>query len=137
MKIIFLILSGLIVLLVIFSFFKAKKLQKIKYKESDKIKILTDGNFVSIVSKGIIIVDFWAEWCMPCKLMIAIMNELAEDPTINANIAKLNVETNQATAAKYAIRSIPTIIIFKNGKEINRFVGVKTADFLKKELKKL
>jgi len=104
--------------------------------ESDRIKILTDKNFKSQISKGLVLVDFWAAWCMPCKLMVPALNELAEEPEIGATIAKLNVDEASSTAAKFGIRSIPTSILFRNGKEVGRLVGVKSADQLRKEIKK-
>ena len=104
--------------------------------ESEKIKILTDQNFKTQVSKGLVLVDFWAAWCMPCKLMVPALNELAEDPEIGAAIAKLNVDEARKTATKFGIRSIPTSILFKNGKEVERMVGVKTADQLQKQINK-
>lgn len=103
--------------------------------DSDKIKILDDKNFALQVKSGITLVDFWAPWCMPCKMMIPILNELAENQDHNAIVTKLNVDENQQTAAKYGVRSIPTTIVFKNGKEIKRFVGVKPVDYLIKQLK--
>ena len=71
---------------------------------------------------------------MPCKLLIPILNETAAEIKGNARIGKLNVEECQIIASKYGVRSIPTMILFKNGKEIDRFVGVKQKDFLLKKL---
>jgi len=81
-----------------------------------------------------VLVDFWAEWCMPCKMMIPVLNELAEEVDGSVSIAKLNVDEQKKTAAGFKVRSIPTMILFRNGKEIHRFVGVKTKDYLLKEL---
>ena len=71
---------------------------------------------------------------MPCKLMVPVLNELAEQGDGKVTIAKLNVDESKATAAKFSVRSIPTMILFKNGREIHRFVGVKTREYLSKEL---
>jgi thioredoxin 1 len=71
---------------------------------------------------------------MPCKLMVPVLNDLAEEVDGRVTIAKLNVDEAKATASKFAVRSIPTLILFKNGKELHRFVGVKTKDYLVKEL---
>ncbi|PLX09898.1 MAG: thioredoxin [Marinilabiliales bacterium] len=103
--------------------------------DSDKIKILNDKNFQLQIKKGITLVDFWAPWCMPCKMMGPVLNELAENDELGATVAKLNVDENQSTAAKYGVRGIPTSILFKNGKEVNRFVGVKPAQFFEKHIK--
>ncbi len=103
-------------------------------EDNDKITHLNDNNFQQEINKGVILVDFWADWCMPCKLLGPILNETAGEIKGNARIGKLNVEESQQTASKYGVRSIPTMILFKNGKEINRFVGVKQKDFLLKQL---
>lgn len=105
--------------------------------DSDKIKTLTDKNFEHQIKSGVTLVDFWAAWCMPCKMMAPILNDLSEVVTGDATVGKLNVDEQKAAAAKYGVRSIPTLILFKNGKEINRFVGVKTKDFLLKEIQKV
>jgi len=106
-------------------------------EDSDKIKRLTDQNFEHQIKSGITLVDFWATWCMPCKIMAPILNDLSEVLTGNASVGKLDVDKNKAASAKYGVRSIPTLVLFKNGKEINRFVGVKTKDFLLKEIQKV
>ncbi|MEI7500571.1 MAG: thioredoxin [Bacteroidota bacterium] len=124
-------------LLVLVGFFILKARQKMKsiknVKESDKIKILTDQNFQNKIKTGIVLVDFWAAWCMPCKLMAPVLNDVAEETNGKVTIAKVNVDEQKATAAKFGIRSIPTMILFQNGKEVKRIVGVKTKDYLLKE----
>jgi len=102
--------------------------------DNDNITHLNDKNFQQEISKGVGLVDFWAEWCMPCKILSPILNETAGEINGNARIGKLNVEDSQSTASKFGVRSIPTMILFKNGKEVNRFVGVKQKDFLLKQL---
>ena len=103
--------------------------------ESEKIVTLTGKNFKQVTSKGIALVDFWASWCMPCKMMMPVLNEVAESVNGEAVIAKLNVEEYQDLAGEFAVRSIPTIIMFKNGKEIDRMVGVKNKDYLLKKIR--
>jgi thioredoxin 1 len=127
---------GVFLLLIVFLVFRAKRQMKhLKdIKDSDKVKILTDQNFSARTKTGSVLVDFWASWCMPCKLMVPVLNELAEETDGKVTIAKLNVDEAKATAAKFSVRSIPTLILFKNGKEVHRFVGVKTKDYLLKEL---
>ena len=135
MQITFIIL-GVLLLFVIFLVFRAKQqFKNIKdVKDSDKVKILTDKNFSAGTRSGIVLVDFWASWCMPCKLMVPVLNDLAEESNGKVTIAKLNVDEAKSTAAKFSVRSIPTLILFKNGREIHRFVGVKSKDYLLKEL---
>ena len=101
------------------------------------IKELNDMNFAAHVKSGVTLVDFWASWCMPCKMMAPILNEVADAIGERAKVAKLNVENHRSASAKYGVRNIPTMILFKNGKEINRFVGVKTKSFLVSEINKV
>jgi thioredoxin 1 len=117
-----------------FNFRRMKRLADVP--ESKKIINLTNKNFKQVTAKGVVLVDFWASWCMPCKMMVPILNEVAESVDGKAIIAKLNVENHQDLAGKFAVRSIPTIIMFKNGKEIDRMVGVKSKDYLLKKINK-
>ena len=135
MQITFIVL-GVLLILIIFLVFRAKQqMKQIKtVKDSDKVKILSDQNFSAQTKAGTVLVDFWASWCMPCKLMVPVLNELAEETDGKVTIAKLNVDEARVTASKFKVRSIPTLILFKNGKEIHRFIGVKTKDYLLKEL---
>ncbi len=77
-----------------------------------------------------VVVDFWAPWCGPCKMMAPAFEQVAAQMPLKAQFIKLNTENNQAIAAQYGIRSIPTTIIFKNGKEINRISGAMNAQQL-------
>ena len=117
------------------NYYKMKKTPVVE--DNGKIKKLSDQNFEHQIKSGIMLVDFWATWCMPCKMMAPVLNDLSEDLTGNASVGKLDVDQNRAASAKYGVRSIPTLVLFKNGKEINRFVGVKTKDFLLKEIQKV
>ena len=85
----------------------------------------TDQNFADEVAnyKGAVMVDFWATWCGPCQMAGPVVDELATDYLGNVKIGKLDVDANQATAAKYGVMSIPTVILFKDGKEVGRKVG--------------
>jgi thioredoxin 1 len=130
------IIVGVVFLIVAFLVYRTKQqMKQLKnVKDSEKVKILTDQNFSVKTKTGTVLVDFWASWCMPCKLMVPVLNELSEEMDGKVAIAKLNVDEAKATAAKFSVRSIPTLILFKNGKEIHRFVGVKSKDYLLKEL---
>lgn len=105
--------------------------------ESQKLIILTDANFKAQTKSGIALVDFWADWCTPCKIQGPIINELAEEAKFDVKICKLDVQNNQRTAQELSIRSIPTIIIFKDGKVVKQLVGVKTKSVLEKTLREV
>ena len=98
---------------------------------------LNDRNFDAVTSKGVTLVDFWAPWCAPCRIQGPIVNELADEIEDKAKECKMDVDQNQKTAAKYGIRSIPTIMIFKNGKMMKQLVGVKSKPQLLKEIETL
>ncbi|NIH15438.1 thioredoxin TrxA [Serratia symbiotica] len=100
---------------------------------SDKIIHLTDNSFDSNVLKaeGSILVDFWAEWCGPCKMITPILDEIAEEFSGKLTITKLNIDKNPATAPKYGIRGIPTLLLFKNGKVAATKVGALSKGQLK------
>ncbi|MCL1587226.1 MAG: thioredoxin [Actinomycetia bacterium] len=95
----------------------------------------TDADFASIIASDTpTLVDFWAEWCGPCKMMDAPLDELAGESTGKLNVAKLNVDENPATMTAYSVMSIPTLIVFKNGEEQRRFVGARSKGQLQSEL---
>jgi thioredoxin 1 len=129
------LVSILLVLFGILIMIARQRMKSLKdVKESEKIKILTDLNFQNKIKTGTVLVDFWAAWCMPCKMMVPVLNDLADETNGKVTIAKVNVDEQKATAAKFGIRSIPTMILFQNGREAKRIVGVKTKDYLLKEL---
>jgi len=84
---------------------------------SDAIKYVSDASFESDVLKSDhpVLVDYWAEWCGPCRMIAPLLDEIAGDYQGKLTVAKLNVDENQATPAKYGIRGIPTLMLFKNG----------------------
>jgi len=86
---------------------------------------LTDSNFDTEVlkTKGLVLVDFWAEWCGPCKSLAPIVEQLSTDYRGRVKVGKLDVDENQATMMKYMIRSIPTLILFKEGQVAEQIVG--------------
>ena len=92
---------------------------------SDKIVHITDASFEQDVIKSDtpVMVDFWAEWCRPCKMIAPVLDELANDYAGRLKICKLNVDSNTQTAPKFGIRGIPTLIIFKNGAVAGTKVG--------------
>ncbi|MBS7521099.1 thioredoxin TrxA [Serratia ureilytica] len=100
---------------------------------SNKIIHLTDSSFEADVLKaeGPILVDFWAEWCGPCKMIAPILDEIAEEFEGKLTITKLNIDQNPATAPKYGIRGIPTLLLFKNGEVAATKVGALSKGQLK------
>jgi len=99
-----------------------------------KVLTLTDKNFQQQTKNKVVLVDFWATWCAPCRMMAPVLNNVASELSGNSHVGKVNIEQYQSLAQKFKVRSIPTLILFKNGTEINRFVGIKSKDFLLKEI---
>ncbi|WP_057769267.1 thioredoxin [Lactobacillus selangorensis] len=84
---------------------------------------VTAANFNDVTADGLVVVDFWAEWCPPCKMMAPILEELDTAYGDRLTIAKLNVDHNQNIAEQYGIQSIPTLLVFKNGKASEKVTG--------------
>ena len=84
-----------------------------------------------------VLVDFWAEWCGPCKTLLPVIDEVASDLGANAQVFKVNVDENGDLAQKYGVRGIPTLIFFKNGEAAKTLVGVQPKDEIKKSLEEL
>ena len=84
---------------------------------------LTADNFDEVIGSGPVLVDFWADWCMPCKMVAPIIDELAAEYAGRATVAKVDCDTQQELAQRYSVMSIPTVIVFKDGLEAQRIVG--------------
>ena len=101
---------------------------------SGKVVVVTDAEFESTVlqSDKPVILDFWAEWCQPCKMLSPTVEEIAGEYKDTVKVGKLNVDDNPNTATKYGIRGIPTLLFFKGGQVIQQLVGVKSKSEIKK-----
>ncbi len=136
MKVLIIAIVVIAVLAVLFirSYNKMKNAPAVE--DSELIEHLTAQNFEHKTKSGVVLVDFWAAWCMPCKMMAPILNEVAIATEDEAKIYKLNVDEQQQVAAKYGIRNIPTMILFKDGKEIERIIGVKPKESIISSIQK-
>ena len=101
---------------------------------SGKVVVVTDAEFESTVlqSDKPVILDFWAEWCQPCKMLSPTVEEIAGGYEDTVRVGKLNVDDNPDTATKYGIRGIPTLLFFKGGQVVQQLVGVKSKSEIKK-----
>lgn len=97
---------------------------------AENVAHLTDENFQQEVAKGVTLVDFHAAWCGPCRMIAPIIEQLAGKLQGKARVAKLDIDQSQQTTASLQITSVPTLIVFKDGKEVKRVVGVKDLDYL-------
>jgi thioredoxin 1 len=106
---------------------------------SESVITLTDANFDSEISSSTVpvIVDFWAEWCGPCRMLSPILDELAKDQEGKVKIGKVNVDEAPNLAAKFGVRSIPMLVFFKDGAAKDTVVGVQSKDALAKRLQAL
>jgi thioredoxin 1 len=91
--------------------------------ESKNTIKVTDGDFDTLTKEGNVLVDFWAEWCTPCHMIAPVLEEIAKEMDGKLTIAKLNVDENSETPQKFGVQSIPTLILFKDGKLVERVVG--------------
>jgi thioredoxin len=105
---------------------------------SENILELTTGNFDDETKKADapILVDFWAEWCGPCRMVAPVLEQLAKDYAGKVRVGKVNVDEHSAIAARYGVQSIPTLLLFKQGKVVEQYIGSTSRDVLAKILDK-
>jgi thioredoxin 1 len=107
--------------------FAAKNLEKWEIRMAGQVLEVTDSDFSQTVLKSPepVLVDFWAPWCGPCRMIARSIEELGAENQGSARVVKMNVDDNPQIPQSYGVSSIPTLVIFKNGQEVTRFVGVK------------
>jgi thioredoxin 1 len=104
--------------------------------ENGKTVVVTDGNFSNEIEQhsGLSLVDFWAAWCGPCRMVAPVIEQLAGEYEGKLKVGKLDVDSNQQTAMRFNIRSIPSILIFKDGKLVETVVGAVPKAFLERKI---
>jgi thioredoxin 1 len=132
------VLGLLIALFVIFRIVAMAKIKKTPLvADHSNILTLTDKNFQQQTKNRVVLVDFWAAWCAPCRMMAPVLNDVSSELSGNTYVGKVDIQQYQSLAQKFRVRSIPTLILFKNGSEIDRFVGIKSKDFLMQQIRKV
>ncbi|UCE96986.1 MAG: thioredoxin [Candidatus Bathyarchaeota archaeon] len=120
---------------------RAKKMQEMTKKKKDELVssplTVTDENFEETINKHpLMVIDCWAAWCGPCRMVAPIIDELANDHAGEVVFGKLNVDENPLTATQFNVMSIPTLLIMKNGKEVDRMVGAAPKLLIENKVKK-
>ena len=95
---------------------------------SDKVKTFTDSHFDQETKQGVVLVDFWAEWCGPCRRLAPTVDAIAGDFDGRATVAKMNVDENPSVPGRFAIRGIPTLLLFKDGQLAETMVGLQSKE---------
>lgn len=100
------------------------------------VQEITDQSFVSKTASGVVMVDFWAPWCGPCRMVAPVLEDLQKEMGEQVAVVKMNVDENPETAMKFGITSIPTLMVFKNGEMVDRTVGASPKEHYKTLLSK-
>lgn len=105
---------------------------------SERVLALKDADFNKVINESTtpVLVDFWADWCGPCKMIAPVVEEIAAEFEGKVQVGKLNVDENQSTPASLKVISIPTLILFKGGQEVERSIGYKTKEELRRIINK-
>lgn len=105
---------------------------------NEKVTEVTDSSFEKEVLQANkpVLVDFWAEWCAPCRMLAPTIDAIAEKFSVSASVVKINVDDNTSTAQRYGIKGIPTLILFNEGKELERVVGATSKESISRMIEK-
>lgn len=103
---------------------------------AEKVSELTNGMFNEFIKKGVVLIDFFADWCMPCLMMSPIVEEIANKFSKKIKVGKVNVEEGHEIAQRFDVSSIPNFVLFKDGEIIGRFVGSMPAEELEEKIKR-
>ena len=138
MQTVLIVIGSIVVAFVILNIYARIKMKNTPqvYDHKD-ILTLSEKNFQQQTKGKVVLVDFWAAWCAPCRMMAPVLNDVADGLSGNQKVGKINIEQQQSLANQFKVRSIPTLILFKNGKEVKRFVGIKQKDFLLREIQEV
>lgn len=98
---------------------------------SENIKKLDQESFKTEIAKGLTLVDFYADWCGPCRMLAPVLEQVAQEVKGKAVLAKIDIDQAQQVTTDFQITSVPTLILFKDGKEVKRIIGLRDADFIK------
>jgi thioredoxin 1 len=105
--------------------------------DNANVVTVTDQNFTDITGQGVSLVDFWAVWCGPCRAVAPIVEQLADDYAGQVTVGKLDVDNNPRTAAQFNVRSIPTILFFRDGKVVDEVIGARPRPYLEEKIRQL
>ena len=138
MQTVLIVIGSIVVAFVILNIYARIKMKNTPQVDDHKdILTLSEKNFQQQTKGKVVLVDFWAAWCAPCRMMAPVLNDVADGLSGNQKVGKINIEQQQSLANQFKVRSIPTLILFKNGKEVKRFVGIKQKDFLLREIQEV
>lgn len=107
------------------------KVQLGGHMSHEHIKKFTEESFEADIKKGVVLVDFYADWCGPCRMMTPILEKIAHESKNRVVIAKIDIDSAQSVAGNFQVTSVPTLILFKEGKEVGRLIGLRDAETVK------